>query len=431
MSDKYELLNKTITDSVNEEIELSENVGLLNDTETNTGDGNENVDSSDNIEINVISPENQILQQKRESNRIYWIDCLRIYACYIVVITHASWYFLNRQEGTWQQTVANFYQGSTRACVPFFIMISGIFFLKPTKNLPYKVIFTKYIYRIFKCYIFWCIFYALVYRHFIYAEFSFLFNKKDLIDTIRFCLLGSDHLWYLNFVMGLYILTPIYRAITADRDLAKYTVLICSIACQIVPSIVHLVTFYLKFEQITILRDFFNKLQLEMAGSYSVYYILGYLLSTYEFKKRRNIYLMYGVGILGTFLTTFFYIYNTIKQGKLEAYMINFNCFNVAMSTVGGFLFFKYTINDWIQPFITKKWFTKTINVLSECSFGIYLWHLFILRVLNNIGFNGNKFAGFEIETAFGIPIVTTMDFIICLIITYIMRKIPILKEFT
>jgi len=420
-------LNVKVTDSATEEIELSENVRLL---DADSGDENQNDRSLDNIEI-VTSTENQIPQRKKESNRVYWIDCLRIYACYIVVITHVSWYHLDREQGSWQQAVANFYQGSTRACVPFFIMISGIFFLKPTKNLPYKVIFNKYIYRILKSYIFWCVFYALVYRHFISGDVSFLFNKKDLIDTIRFCLLGSDHLWYLNFVMGLYILTPIYRAITADRDLAKYTILICSIAFQIVPTIVHLVAFYLKFEQINILRDFFNKLQLEMAGSYSVYYILGYLLSIYEFKKRRNIYLIYGAGILGTFLTAFFFVYDTIKQGKIEAYMINFNCFNVVMSTVGGFLFFQYTVNDWIQPFVSKPWFTKTINLLSECSFGIYLWHLFVLKVLHRLGFNGNRFAGSEFSTVIGIPLISTITFIICLIITYIMRKIPVLKEFT
>jgi len=386
-------------------------------------------ESTEKIEIvtkeNVVAPK----QEKKVSKRVYWVDCLRIFASYIVVVTHASCYNIKRKYNSWEFHVALTYHGSTRACVPFFIMISGIFFLKPTKKITYKQIFTKYVFRILKCYIFWSIFYSLVYYHFIYNEFNIFKDREILTDVIKKSLLGTDHLWYLNFVMGLYITTPIFRAITADRSLAIYTVIISSIAFQIVPTIVHLISFFFDFQEISMLKEFFDKLLFEMAGSYSVYYILGYLLSTYEFKKKRNIYLMYLVGFLGTFLTSFFYLYESIKKKKIEGSMINFFCFPVVMSTIGGFIFFKYAVNDFIQPLIEKPWVVKTINVLSECSFGVYLWHLFILGVLSIfLGTNGSTIFGIPINTIFGIPIDTTITYIISFILTYIMRKIPYIR---
>jgi len=411
----------------NNEPNVTEYTELLNNNESETDSNNEE------IEINVLDSSEHSPPPppptKTSSGRVYWVDCLRIYASYIVVITHAAWFNLKRDLGSYDANIANVYQGSTRACVPFFVMMSGIFFLKPNKNLPFSLLFSKYISRMVKCYIFWCIFYAVVYQRILEGNFLFFLNKDDLFATIRGSILGILHLWYLSFVIGLYLGTPIYRAIAVDRDLAKYTIIISTITFQLVPSIVYLVKFYTKFEGINILQNFFNQLQFEMAGSYSVYYLLGYLLSTYEFKKRRNVYAMYVVGIIGTILTTFFYVYHTLKAGRIEQFMINFNSITVAMSTVGGFLFFQYTVNDWIKPLVEQSWFRKTLSVLSECSFGVYLWHLFVLRVLHRLGFNGNRFAGFPIDTAIGIPIDTTMCYIISFIITYIMRKIPILKS--
>jgi len=412
----------------NNEVKTTENVGLLNNNEPA-------IDLSDEeeIEINVLNSDEQQQQPteptvKTSSSRVYWVDCLRIYASYIVVITHSSWYNLKRELGSWDANVANVYQGSTRACVPFFVMISGIFFLKPSKNLTFSLLFSKYISRMIKCYIFWCIFYAIVYQNLLYNNFSFFLHKNEIISTIQSSILGIFHLWYLSFVIGLYLGTPIYRAIAADRNLAKYTIIISAIAFQLVPTIVYLVKFYTKFEEISILQKFFNQFKFEMAGSYSVYYLLGYLLSTYEFKKKRNIYGMYIIGILGTVLTTFFYVYHTIKAGKIEQTMIDFNSTTVVMSTIGGFIFFKYTVNGWIQPLVEKSWFRKWLSVLSECSFGVYLWHMFVLRVFHRLGFNGNTFAGVYIDTTIGIPINTTMCYIISFIITYIMKKIPLLK---
>jgi len=366
---------------------------------------------------------------KKNSKRVYWLDCLRIYASFLVILTHSAWYNLNREHRSWEFHVANVYQGSSIKCVPYFIMISGVFFLKPTKKLTYKLLFTKYIYRIFKCYVFWSIFYAFVYLHFIQKDFKFFLNKEVLVETIKHCFLGTDHLWYLNFVMGLYMATPIFRAVVADRDLGRYTALIILIIFHIVPTLTYLIDFHLGFENISVLKDFTRKFEFEVGGTYYIYYLLGYLFSTYDFKKKRNIYIMYAVGFISTFLTAFFYEYDSIKNGTLKQNMIKVDNINVVLGTLGGFIFFKYQINDWIQPFLKKKWFTKTIDVLSECSFGVYLWHLFILKVLSlHFKTTGSTFAGHEINTLIGIPIDTILTYIISFLLTYIMRKIPYVK---
>jgi len=380
------------------------------------------------VEIPKTSEEQiQPQQPKKTSGRVYWVDCLRIFSSFLVVLTHHSWFNFNRDYGTYEWKIPNIYLGLSRSCVPFFVMISGIFFLKPKKKITYKQIYAKYVLRMVKAYIFWSIFYTIVYPHFIKKEpdINFVKNKEDFIGAIRGSILGSYHLWYLNFVIGLYIATPIFKAITADYDLAIYTTILSCLVFQVIPTTLrYLKLFDFGVEYFSVLSEFFDKLKIEMGGSYAVYYLLGYILSVHDFKKKSHRYIIYVLGFLATVVTPVLYIYHSNKSKKNEALFVEFYNFHVTVSTVGGFVFFKYAVNSWIQPLLEKEWFVKTLNILSECSFGVYLWHMAI-----NKFFSVYNFTCLFIDPIFGVPIISVINYVVSFILTYLMKQVPYLRS--
>ena len=70
------------------------------------------------------------------SQRKIYPDVLRIVSTLAVIAIHTIgilWKDLSPRSFEWQ--VLNFYGSISRWCVPVFVMISGIFFLDPEKNI--------------------------------------------------------------------------------------------------------------------------------------------------------------------------------------------------------------------------------------------------------------------------------------------------------
>lgn len=65
------------------------------------------------------------------TNKIGWIDNLRAVACIMVVMIHATTYYVTSgaQVGEANWDIANLLNSASRACVPLFFMISGYLFL--------------------------------------------------------------------------------------------------------------------------------------------------------------------------------------------------------------------------------------------------------------------------------------------------------------
>lgn len=94
-------------------------------------------------------------------DRKIYIDIIRVIATFAVIITHVcsfKWYGTDVNSFHWQ--CLNFFSSITRWCVPIFVMISGVFFLEPTKEIIIKKIYSKYILRIVIALLFWSVFYA-------------------------------------------------------------------------------------------------------------------------------------------------------------------------------------------------------------------------------------------------------------------------------
>lgn len=83
---------------------------------------------------------------KRDSS----LDCLRVLACFLVILLHVSAEYVidNIENYNFQFTVGNFFDSMSRICVPLFVMLSGAFLLENPKNKDFVNFYKKSIFKI-------------------------------------------------------------------------------------------------------------------------------------------------------------------------------------------------------------------------------------------------------------------------------------------
>ena len=348
-----------------------------------------------------------------QKNRLVYADILRIFATFAVIILHVSaskWYDTPVKAFNWQ--IYNLCDSLVRWSVPIFVMLSGMFFLNPEKEITINKIITKYIIRILFAIIFWGVFYQAyeIIANLIFRNESI--TLKRIIVAFAKIPLGPPwyHLWYLYMLIGLYLLTPVYRVFTknAEEEQIRYLLILFVLFGLVLP-----------FSK-TILLHFDSRLNISFEISelinYSGYFFAGYYFSKYSINK--NIKLgIYIFGFLSFIFTIFGTSYISIKNGQPNGYLYG----NLLPTT----MFEAFAIFILIKSVYRKKDFSeKTVKIISEISkstFGIYLIHDFIKCLVFKVGITSDF-----INPLLAIPVSSIIIFVISLCIIYFIRKISI-----
>lgn len=132
------------------------------------------------------------------------IDTARIGACFMVVLLHVAAIEFHEFDERWW--ASNFYDSFTRACVPVFLMITGVLLLNRQEKLP--VFFRKRYMRVLPPLVFWSLFYLAWYT--LNGE-----SYGGLLGGLKTILGGpiAFHLWYLYAIVGIYLFVPFLRHI--------------------------------------------------------------------------------------------------------------------------------------------------------------------------------------------------------------------------
>ncbi|OUM69397.1 hypothetical protein PIROE2DRAFT_68555 [Piromyces sp. E2] len=211
-------------------------------------------EKKENVSLEIFTPfENDYdnISETKELNsfiikkeRKYWIDVLRVFSNFMVIVVHSSSYaikdeipFLSKQ---WKSLM--FWDSFGRVSVPIFIMISGILFLDRQKDLSISKLYKKYIYRIVKDILFWNLFYASVGKYLIDGV---SFSRENFLTEFLYDIIcGKFHMWYLYMCTGLYIITPLMRLIVRNTEALIYFLITAIGFCQIIPFIFTLFNVY-------------------------------------------------------------------------------------------------------------------------------------------------------------------------------------------
>lgn len=343
-----------------------------------------------------------------QSNRILYFDYLRIFAVFAVIILYVS------VENMWQTIGTNeffahlAYNSAVRWVVPVFVMISGALFLDPKREIYVGRLHKKNLLRLVTAFMFWSAMYALV---------DYLEGVR-LRDVVFNAVKGHVHLCYLYMLAGLYLVVPVLRKVTESKKLTKYFLILWLLIAVGIPTVSCLAAFVGAPYQ-RLVTSVEGSLDFRVAAGYAGYFVLGYALNHFDFSraKRAIVYILGVCGFAATFILPV--VYYKLKGIPFTDSFGNLTV-NVFFETVSVFVFFKYAVKE-----KTGKKHT-VIRTLSDCSFGIYLVHLLVLE----FGYNHLGVSSLAINPILSIPVVSVCVFAVSFVITFILKKIPFVKQY-
>lgn len=337
------------------------------------------------------------------NKREIYYDVLRIIAILAVITIHVTaevWYS-DTISNYW--LINNFINAFVHSwAVPLFIAITGALLLK--KDIDIKKVFLKYIPRVLICLIVW---------HYIYY---FALDRTFTFESLKIAthnlLIGKafSHLWYLYLIIGIYILIPILCKLVQNLDKKKllYLISILFIITILIPNIDMLTDLDLSI--------YVTPFKVFTLNEYILFLLLGYYLNTYEFKNKKVIIIISIISLLLLITNAWYGNHLSIINNA----PMNFAKTNTVVSVLMV-----------ISLFLLAKTYLKGSNkgqkfitTIGELTFGTYLVHFLVIKVLTKFGLTANF-----INPIFGSIIIIMLVAIISYLISYLISKIPYVKK--
>ena len=335
--------------------------------------------------------------------RILYFEYIRVIAISLVVLIHVTAPTLLTEDdfiSGW--TICLSMNALSRIGVPLFFMISGALFLNPDKNIDFSYM-RKKIQRIVFAFIVFSLLYSIIW---FVAKMQFDFGVNDVVCIFlpRF-LNGWFHLWFLQALTVLYLLTPVLRLIVVDKSICLYITLILFVVCSLFPFLGHFLNY----------KPFVGELLDNMSfqlPQYALFYILGYICSQLRYKiKSRGVLVCGGGAIL--LLEIIFEIIHSLQIGHPVILWSGYLSPLVVVYSCVVFLYIKE-----VNPSSSYK----LVQILSANSFGIYLIHVLFIEGLIRIQFF--PLYGMQVWLS---PLITLSIVGLCSFLTTLLRKIRLM----
>ena len=319
-------------------------------------------------------------------NRNVSLDILRILACIAVITIHTAGsidYHGLAEPGSFDWIFGETLDALSRWSVPIFAMLTGVFFLNPQKDISLKKLYTENIIRLISVMVFWVIVYSITLKKIFYP-----FDKS---------LCG--HFWYLGMTIGLYLAMPILRKIAADDSLLHYFCWVW-LGCKV----------YLFIGKFIVLPfNLYSLLFVDYAG----YCLWAYYLSKIKLQKSYEI-LLYLFTTIALIITVSAYMITKSRTSFWSEY----DSVPTIITSIGLFYFFSHiTIK---LPSSNVKW----IQNCAQCTLGIYAVHILLLTECFT------RIHRFIPSWPITVIISIVSVFIIGWIITFILKKIPVIGKY-
>ena len=329
------------------------------------------------------------------------INIIKIIACLLVIVNHTINHVL-----LYESKGVNFFFcflfSICKIAVPLFIICSGYLLLK--KDYTYK----KILINICKVLV-----PLIVITFLLYIKDNRLKNINILNFFTKF--FAEPYIkpyWYLYMLVGLYFATPFMQKMVKSFEKKDYYIF--TLFFLVIPACIKflLVCFNIKFSSYFLISFIPYTL---------CYFVFGsYLKEDYKDININIARIVFIVSFVGMFLLTYLPSIN----GKGISYSFD----DVSsLPVILMSLSFAYILNYKFKDINYKKKTGLIINTIASTTFGIYLFHnligyrIFTSTVVQNI---------FDINIYVGYIICVFAVFIICGIITFILKQIPIIKRF-
>ena len=200
-----------------------------------------------------------------------FMDVLNVVAIFAVILLHVSLNIFDLGHDTaWN--VALVYQCVAIFAVPVFFMVSGANLLGYRERYDTKTFFKKRALRVVVTLVVWS---AVIYLLLCFAAPAFGYEPRrfGLVEFAKELLTDNviSIYWFFYVIIGLYLVTPVFSLIAANRRVLEYTLVLAVVMCFVVPTVnafapVHYVT---------------DPLSLRFFTWALTYYLLGFYLTRY------------------------------------------------------------------------------------------------------------------------------------------------------
>jgi len=362
-----------------------------------------------------------------QQNRVAFVDYLRVVACFLVMLVHASENFYGADSSGLAGNIsmlANetnrfwvaFYDGFvSRTCVPLFMVMSAFLLVPMNKDQTlltfYKRRFTKILppMLIFMLlYTFMPLLWGQMEWEQSWADFKMIpFNFPSM----------AGHLWFMYPLISLYLIIPVVspwleKASAKDERVFIYIFLLSTT-----------VPWLVRFVNPEIWGNCFWNPYFGMLYYCSGY--LGYLVIAHyirfhmDWSRSKRMAVGAVCFLLGAGFTGWSFWHVGVPGKIIETPMLEWSwefCTpNVVCATFGVFLMFTC-----IERPAAPKWITG----ISKLTFGMYLMHMFFLSNIAPIFVNGDQ-ANPLIPVWLAIPCIAVLTYICCVAVSKLISLIP------
>lgn len=320
----------------------------------------------------------------------FGLSFLRVLATFSVILIHVSASLVMKfgDISLFDWNVANFFGSISRYSVPMFFMISGALLL----NKDYVLIdfLKKRLGKIIPPFIIWSLIYIFLNRYVFRGEsFNFMKIIKDVFYGSKY------NLWFIYTLLGVYLTVPVLRKWIKNAPQKEIQYVL----------IIWLFTLILTIPN---LKIYFPKIDLTYFSGFIGYFILGYYLSLFNFKRIIPVLFVVS-GIAITIIGT---CYFTVRNSKFYYYFYEYLCLNTFLVSSGVFILFN-KVNS------SNKKVHFMIGQLNQVCFGIYLMHPLVLELFNLIGFDV-----YITNPIISVLLVASICFVICAITVFCLKKL-------
>jgi len=359
--------------------------------------------------------------------RIVFADWLRVVACFLVMLVHASENFYgaddsglagntamlaNEANRFW---VAFFDGGVSRTCVPLFIIISSYLLVPMKPGMGMREFYKKRFTRILPPMLIFMVLYCLL--PLAWGGMSWEQSVADLKNLPWNFPSMAGHLWFMYPLISLYLIIPVVspwleKASAKDERTFLYVFIISTF----LPWIHRFITDEVWGE------CFWNGFTaLWYCSGYLGYMVLAHYIRFHlDWDRSRKLKVGTVCFLVGAAFTGWAFWFKGEPGQLIETPMLEwaweFCTPNVLLATFGAFLLFTCISQERPAP--------KMITELSKLSFGMYLMHVFFLSNIASLLIGGNA-ADPLVPVWLCIPLIAVLTFVCCAVTSKLISLLP------
>lgn len=352
---------------------------------------------------------------KKNKNRKYYIDLMRIISAFLVIFNHSPGYllFLKYEHKSIWYWFLMFISILDNLAVPLFFIISGALLLGKRDKIR-----DNFKQRIIRYFVILLLFASISY----FVDVILGIRSLKFVDYFKaiYSFDSNGAYWFLYSYLAFIICLPLLQRFT--NSLKKEDFYYLFFIYTLIEPIYRIITYFVFKNEIFMIESFNITW---ICTNYIIYTMWGYYLenivSEEEIKVKYKIYAFFA--IIASLFTMFWVFYSQYIRGDALGHNL-FHHLKI-YNSLATFITVKYIFNkiDFSQKF------QSLLKNISDKTFGIYLIHAILIRIpaIRNIYYYLTD--TLNIKDLFSALIYTSIVFILSFIITTLLKHTPRIKK--